>query len=1728
MPKATKFGTFSGVYTPSVLTILGVIMYMRLGWVVGEAGLYAAIAIILVAHIISITTGLSISSIATDKKIKTGGIYYILSRSLGLPMGGSIGITLFVGTALSIALYIVGFSESFLGIQAISDFLGLQSDIDGIRIVGSIILLLLVVIAFISTSLAIKSQFIVLGAIGLSLIAIVGGFFFGDQTAIQTNFTGPAADHVSMITIFAIFFPAVTGFTAGVAMSGDLQDPKKSIPKGTLLSILTGLIVYLGLAFGFAYFVDRDLMINDTNFINRIAFWSWPVIAGIWGATLSSALGGILGAPRIMQAIAKDKIMPKIFGKGYGETNEPRNALIFTFILAELGVLMGELDAIAEVVSMFYIAAYGFINLAFALESWANTDFRPSFKISRWVGIFGFLASFGVMLQLNPGAMFAAFIIMWFIYFILKRRELKSDFGDVWSSVWSSIIRTSLNKLSEKQLTEQNWTPNILLFSGGSKNRPHLIEFGKQLVGKYGFLSNFDLVVKKEDEHFLFARHEQNIKDEDSSENQGFFTRRQSCTDIFSGIEQVASNYGFAGVEPNTVFMGWPRHTKEPNRFYHLLRNIQKLDLNIVMMDYDQERGFGNKKQIDVWWRGGGQNGNLSLQLVKFILQSDEWNHANTRLIIVNPVNEMHEQIYRKAEKILNNLRIDAEIKVINNQIDKRSFYDIVQIESVNSDLIFMGIEPVQEAEVEQFSARINALCHSIGTVILSRASTHFKELNIGLEELEEQNEALFEIDLQSHISEDKIEYPAFEAIQNINKLFYAELVQQNNLIKKDYIEALFLYENHLRNELQPIVENSIQAIKKALSYKRPELISKKINHIHSQFLLDSTNLINKFRELNLKKEEQLLKKLIENSSQLIKDLYKTLPKELVVNYNLNDMQAHKGDILDISLYKRWNRFLSRFGKKNFKYHLQYRDLLTQHAMKEQFNNFEHFLNELGTQSLQNLVDFAKCISNTDLVFQELSKQTNNDKPEVNIHLLEQFDKHFSSYTESIKNNEIELLKRLDQIVLQNINYLNKITSTIAANALIDEEYNYTKAFQNAGLNFKSIPEFRKRNQKLQLNNIELNLNILNFSSKLKLIAHEIEKRIEIEINDGLIANYNKYIDYLEAFHKKMKKGVQEDFSFDIEELNKGINQDYSERLINLSIRRLKTATNNFPETIELFTEESDNLLGTKQFTDLETMKISATSLLDYMIQNNFNGSIKAILDEIPSKSAEYENHLIDQYRLTSYSLSSGDFESIVSEDMELDSENLAMMIESQIKNLKNDRDEIIKLKETYFLRIEERLQDSLNSIAIYPFIQAAGNLKQYIKQQQNKESFSKIVAINNRLKIWIQEQFAQIWYRQSQGVILTQELLDSENSIQNNQALRALYRNLYSEQTVFEKLPFYYRQLFLRKHNFMREMWVGRKTEMQLAKQSLSDYSRGMNGGILVIGERYSGKSFFAQMLATEYAEQNQIVYITPPATGSTNPDVFTEQLKIALDIETSVERHLRQLKNKLVIIIDDLELWWEKQADGQKVISQIHELIRRYGNKVLFISTINTHSYKVINKAMDIEAAYINAVMMGAMDAKEINEMIMTRHNTSGLKFTLKKKSQEQLHTWDYAKLFNHYFNFSRGIPGIAIHSWVNNITEFDNNNLRIKYPIGHNTDAFDQFSTEQNWHLLLFVLHKNMSLEKFSRLTKLNKHESFLEIEKMMRKGLIYKTEENVFRINILMHHLIVQHLQNNRLL
>lgn len=744
MAKQKKFGAFNGVFTPSILTILGVILYLRLGWVSGVAGILGALAIILLAHVISITTGLSIASIATDKKIKTGGIYYVLSRSLGLPMGGSIGLALFVGTALSISLYIVGFTENFLSNPQVIEFLRLSGTHEqNMRIIGTIVLVILTFLAFLSTNLALKTQFFILLIILLSIISILVGFFHPSVPEATTHTAVPGGftpfKIASFTEVFALFFPAVTGFTAGIALSGDLKNPRNDIPKGTILAIFTGLIIYIALAIGFNLFVNRNLLINNYHFLHELAWMPILVTAGIWGATLSSALGGILGGPRILQAISMDGITPPLFSKTFGKNKEPRNALIFTFIISEIGILIGDLNTVARLVTTFYITTYGFINLAFMLEKWASANFRPSFKVSGWIGIIGFITSATIMFKMDMPAMFGAIIILGGLYYLIRKKQLYQDISDVWPSVLASLIRIIISRFSKMRLSEAHWRANILLFSGGEAIRPHLMDFSKQIAGKQGLISNFDLIHKPEEQRLFPIRHEI-IPENTDKEAEGIFSIKQYCNNIYEGIEMISATYGFSGVEPNTIVLGWGRQTEDTLRFASMLGYLENLNLNIVMLDYDKIRGFGKYNQIDVWLRGGSNNGNLMLALVKFLHGNFPWHRAKVRLLMIAQPSKNIEKLNKQMKRLLETMRMKAEVQII-SQNKNENIRDTIKTHSAKSDLTFMGMATVIPGMEKNFIENADNLYRDLGTIVLVKASDFFSELAIGKQKSKNSSE---------------------------------------------------------------------------------------------------------------------------------------------------------------------------------------------------------------------------------------------------------------------------------------------------------------------------------------------------------------------------------------------------------------------------------------------------------------------------------------------------------------------------------------------------------------------------------------------------------------------------------------------------------------------------------------------------------------------------------------------------------------------------------------------------------------------------------------------------------------------------------------------------------------------------------------------------------------------------------------------------------------------------
>lgn len=712
---AGRFGAFSGVFTPSILTILGVIMYLRLGWVTGQAGLLGAIAIVLLSHTITAATGLSVSAIATNRIVGAGGAYNIISRSLGAPVGAAIGIPLFLAQALSVTFYIVGFTES---VQALVPTLD-------VRLWGSIALMVLVGISAKSADLAIKSQYIVMAAIAASLVSLVlGGNDSPPSEIIWINHGGE-----SFGTVFAVFFPAVTGIMAGVGMSGDLRDSRRDLPRGTLAAIAVGLVVYLFMPIYLATHASTHTLITEKDVVWGLSRWPQLIFVGVWGATISSAVGSILTAPRTLQALAQDGLAPAALAAGVGPNNEPRIGMAVTFALAECGILLGNLDVIAPILTMFFLATYGLTNLACGLERWAaSPSYRPSFKVSAWVSLGGALACFYVMSIIHLPAMLVALGFCFAIFVVTERRDLDLTYGDARHGLWSALVRAALLNLRKLPFHPGNWRPNLVILGGHPDERPWLLEVGEAIVQRRGMVTYFQLLEGSVAERSTQAAHLQaTVEPRLLAEHPTVFYRAEVVPEVFPGAVSVVQSYGVGPFQANTALLGWPREAKGPEHadgYLAMLRDLAQLEKSLFLINWQPSRGLGQRRSIHVWWGGLQGNGGLMLLLAHLLLGDRRWQGADVTVVTVVETETQRAEASRSMSGILEAARLRATVQVLLRR--QRPIQDIMSEVSSGADLAILGIG-LPDDEASAFFERMQTMLAAMPTTVLVHSSRNFE-----------------------------------------------------------------------------------------------------------------------------------------------------------------------------------------------------------------------------------------------------------------------------------------------------------------------------------------------------------------------------------------------------------------------------------------------------------------------------------------------------------------------------------------------------------------------------------------------------------------------------------------------------------------------------------------------------------------------------------------------------------------------------------------------------------------------------------------------------------------------------------------------------------------------------------------------------------------------------------------------------------------------------------------
>ena len=709
-----RFGTFGGVFTPCTLTILGVIMFLRFGSVVGQAGVGSAMLIVACATAITMLTALSLSAVSTNTRVKGGGAYYLISRSLGPEFGGAIGVVFFLAQAISVAMYVIGFSEAFT--DAFSTGLS-------VRAIATITNVAVFVCVFIGAGWTIKVQYVILGILGLALVSFFGGGITqASSETLRENLSPGYQPGQNLFVMFALFFPAVTGIMAGANMSGDLKDPARSIPRGTVLAIALTTVIYLVMAVVLGASRPREELIGNTLVMKDIAFSSVLITAGIFAATLSSALGSMMGSPRILQAFARDRIWRWLspLARGSGPSNEPRLATFLTFLICQACILLGDLNMIAPIITMAFMITYGMLNLATFYESFTgNPSYRPRFRFSHWsLSLLGAAGCAGVMFLISPLWAGVSIVAVAAIYRLIRMQEVQGRWGDVKGGYLFERTRKRLLQLEDVLFHAKNWRPIVLAFSGAGWTRVHLAVYGHWFVAGRGILS-LGQVIAGDLENRVERRSNQEriLYDFIKEQDLGAFPAVVVADNLTVGIEALIQCQGLGALRPNTVLLGWPGDSEKTEALGPTLRAISRLDQNIVLVrtvDDPEDPWKAPPGPIDVWWRGKN-NGPLMLLLAHLLARNDAWKGRRIRLIRAVANDAARDEVTRHLDELIETSRIPASSMVVTAEEPLAA----LKAASRSAAMVFVGFQPPEEGQEAVLFERIESVVHDLPNVVL-------------------------------------------------------------------------------------------------------------------------------------------------------------------------------------------------------------------------------------------------------------------------------------------------------------------------------------------------------------------------------------------------------------------------------------------------------------------------------------------------------------------------------------------------------------------------------------------------------------------------------------------------------------------------------------------------------------------------------------------------------------------------------------------------------------------------------------------------------------------------------------------------------------------------------------------------------------------------------------------------------------------------------------------------
>ncbi|UCF30799.1 MAG: amino acid permease [bacterium] len=652
--KVKELGT-AAVFLTATSTILGAIMFLRFGYSVAHAGLLGTLAIILLGHIVTIPTAMAVAEIATNQKVEGGGAYHIISRSFGVTIGAAIGIALYLSQAISVAFYTIAFAEAFRPVYAFLNATYGYALADPRIVSVPAVFLLAGLVLTKGANLGIKTLYLVVGTLFISLALFFAGGTGYSPAGLPNLWTARVDSPDPFFLVFAIIFPAFTGIAAGLGLSGDLKNPKRAIPLGTLMATAVGMVIYVLLALKLAMSASPRDLAADQLIMSRIALWGPIIPIGLGCATFSSALGSIMVAPRTLQALGLDGVFPgEIFNRwvarGRGKTDEPFNGSLLTLAISLCFVVVGDVNFVARIISMVFMVTYGAICFISFLEHFAaDPSYRPSFRSKWYISLVGAVVCLWFMFEMSPLYAAVSILLMAVIYILVARyHPEKKGLANIFQGAIFQISRKLHVFLQKTKVTsEAAWRPSVVCISKDSFSRLAAFDLLRWISHRYGFGTYI---------HFIEGYFSRSSKDEAAQVLQrlvrlagvsesNVYVDTMISPSYTTAIAQLVQLPSISGKENNLVLFEFSKdHMEDVDRIVNNYGLATAADFDVCILA-SSERGFGYHREIHIWISPADyENANLMILLGYIILGHPDWHGGFIRIFALFPEKDLEKE----------------------------------------------------------------------------------------------------------------------------------------------------------------------------------------------------------------------------------------------------------------------------------------------------------------------------------------------------------------------------------------------------------------------------------------------------------------------------------------------------------------------------------------------------------------------------------------------------------------------------------------------------------------------------------------------------------------------------------------------------------------------------------------------------------------------------------------------------------------------------------------------------------------------------------------------------------------------------------------------------------------------------------------------------------------------------------------------------------------------------